>query len=401
MMDIKINLRKVLFEFCLIMPMLYTMLCCIKTSLANKAVILELIVSYILINKIYIKKNKSKNFILLNFIIMIYVFYTFIIDNLSSIIHLNFYSYLFMFIIFWLFMEKDIREDFLQYFLKKKKMLYMYFVIFILIIMYSVLSLNGIHMEFNSTIPILYGPFEIPHILAYILLIYYCTFSVYENYLKNKINVFIKGICVIGIIFTGVRSAALALIILMCFKFISVRNTNKKLILILFGIIMFLYLLINTSILKNNPIINKTIASANAGSITNGREIFREIAIDHYFSNTTIIEKIFGAGMPSLINAIYEEIHAKIHAHNDYVNLLVGYGGLGLILIIYSQFCLNKICKNIVTKIFLQSFIFILCYFNGFAMYIMLTASFPIILCFFEIEEKKLIKININEQIKN
>ena len=107
-----------------------------------------------------------------------------------------------------------------------------------------------------------------------------------------------------------------------------------------------------------------------------------------YYSNKIgIIGKLFGAGMPNLVKAILESVGAEIHAHNDYVNMLVGYGIVGLVAFIVSQLRLISIKKYTRQAIFLQIFIFVLAYYNGFALYTMLTSSMPIIILFFEHNE--------------
>ena len=64
--------------------------------------------------------------------------------------------------------------------------------------------------------------------------------------------------------------------------------------------------------------------------------------------------------------------------------MLVGYGGVGLIGFVIAQFGLVDIRSKFWTAIFLQGFIFVLAYSNGFALYTMLTSSMPIIILFFE-----------------
>ena len=140
--------------------------------------------------------------------------------------------------------------------------------------------------------------------------------------------------------------------------------------------------------MTKNPLIEKTLyATEVGGSITNGRELYRQIALAYYAIKTTLFEKIFGVGISGVVEAIYSVLRVKIQAHNDYVNLLVGYGIVGLLSFMICQLGLSKTCKSKMNIVLLQLFIFILAYYNGFALYIMLTASLPIVVAFFELKQ--------------
>lgn len=394
----KLSFKKIVFELSLIMPMLYTLVYCFKASLANKLVILQLIFSYFLINSIYSKKRKSIKFFLLNFLLAIFLLYTYAIDSIGAIVHINFYSYVFMFIMFLISIDNETRNELFEYYNSKKKNIIFYFFIFLVIILYTCFFSNGIKWEFDSKLPILYGPFEITHILAYIFLTFYCMFAITDITSKSKFIWILKIICFAGIIFTAVRSAAIALAILMLQDFISIRSISKKMLIFLFGVLLLILLLTNTNILMNNPIVGKTIIASNTGTITNGREIFRNVALDYYVSNTNVFEKIFGIGINKLEEVIFENIGVKIHAHNDYVNLLVGYGIVGFFLMIYLQLILGKNIKNKISKILFHLFIFVLCFYNGLAMYIQFIASFPIVICFFDEKSRLILEFKNKER---
>ena len=395
----KIRFKNVLFELCISMPVLYAILCCIKTSIANKVVFFELIIAGIVIFNIYTKKRTIRKKIFFILLLFIFIFYNCIVDSVAAIIHINFYSYLLLFIMFEIFIQKDERKEFYEYFFARKKRIMIYFIFFCAILLYSCIYMNGIRYEYNSSIPILYGPFEIPHMLAYILIIFYCMFSLLKNLISKKISLLIKFLCITLIVFTAVRTATVAIGILILFDFISVNKINKKILYVIITVVLLAYLFINTNLLVNNPIINKTLEASKSGSITNGREIYREITMSYYINDATIIEKIFGTGMSKLIDIIYKSIGVKIHAHNDYVNLLVGYGIIGFLLIFYLHIKIWTEYKNKYAKVLLEIFIFVLCFYNGLAMYIMFTASLPIILCYFGLNINNVVieKENVGE----
>lgn len=368
------------------MPALYTLLSLINDNINNEIIILVMINSYLILNSFFLNKRKAKEFCLFNLILFFYIVYISIIHSPKEIIDNNFYSYIFMFIMFILFSEYEIRKSFLSYFSMNKHRFIFYTYIFLICILISVVGGKGLKMTESSSIPVLYGPFEIPHILAYIVLVIYCGLSLCGlNKKSNKIYC-LKGIAIIIVVFTAVRTGFLALLILLAVEYLSVKGVGKKIIIFFFIGLAFVFLIFNTDLFLNNPIVQKTIYAMKAGSITNGRETYREVAMNYYINNCNTTEKIFGVGIKGVIDAIYSVLRVRIHAHNDYVNILVGYGVLGFIIMIYCQLKLCKISKSIWNILLFQAFVFALAYFNGFAMYIMITASFPIIICFFEVK---------------
>ena len=370
------------------MPAVFTVLYCIKESAANKAAILLMVFAYVVLNAHYMRNGKKLKFFLFNLLSVTYIVYIGFICGASEIISSFFYGYLLTFIMLLVCVEDELREEFIEYFLSGKRRFSVYVLIFFLTTVFSVGVLQGLKFEFGSKVPVLYGPFNIPHMLAYILMVVYCGVSLFDLENKKKLVVAIKLICVGCIVCTAVRSAVLATAVLIVCDFLSIRKISKKAIILGVGFIVLVFLATNTDILTNNPLIEKTLyATEVGGSITNGREWYRQIALSYYATKTTLLEKIFGVGISGVVEVIYSVLRVRIQAHNDYVNLLVGYGMVGLISFVICQLRLSKICKSKMNIILLQLFIFILAYYNGFALYIMLTASLPIVVAFFELKQ--------------
>lgn len=385
---LKINIRTATYELCMAMPAIFTVLYCIKGSLANKAAIVFMLLAYTLLNSYYMRHGKKLKFFIFNYLTIVYIIYIGVICGASEIISSYFYGYLLTFIMMLICVEDELREGFIEYFLSRKKIFKVYVSVFCLAVVCSVIFLDGLKIEFGSIIPLLYGPFNIPHMLAYLLMVVYCGASLFDLENKKKTVIAVKLICVICIIWTAVRSAVLATAVLIVCDFLSIRKLSKKAVILSVAFLILVFLATNTDILENNPLIVKTLyATEEGGSITNGRELYRQIALDHYATNTNLLEKIFGVGISGVVQAIYNAIGVKIQAHNDYVNLLVGYGFVGLIVFVICQLGLSKTCKSKMNIILLQLFIFILAYYNGFALYIMLTASLPIVIAFFEMKQ--------------
>lgn len=385
---LKLNIRKVTYELCMAMPAIFTVLYCIRDNVANKAAIVLMLFAYILLNSYYMRNGKKIRFVIFNFLTIIYIGYIGVKCGVSEIISSFFYGYLLTFIMMLICTEDDLREEFIQYFMTRKKRFAVYVTVFFMTVVFSIIFLNGLKVGYGSKIPVLYGPFNIAHILAYLLMVVYCGVSLFDLENKKKTVIAIKLVCVICIVCTAVRSAVLATAVLIVCDFLSIRKISKKAIILGVGFIVLIFLATNTDILTENPLIEKTLyATEVGGSITNGREWYRQIALAYYATKTTLLEKIFGVGISGVVEAIYSVLRVRIQAHNDYVNLLVGYGIVGLISFMICQLGLSKTCKSKMNIILLQLFIFILAYYNGFALYIMLTASLPIVVAFFELKQ--------------
>lgn len=385
---LKLNIRKVTYELCMAMPAIFTVLYCISNNVANKAAIVLMFFAYFLLNSHYMRKGKKIRLFIFNFLTVIYIGYIGAKCGVSEIVSAFFYGYLLTFIMMLICTEDDLREEFIRYFLARKKRFAVYVTIFFMTVVFSIVFLNGLKVEYGSKMPVLYGPFIISHMLAYLLMVVYCGVSLFDLENKKKTVIAIKLICVICIICTAVRSAVLATAVLIICDFLSIRKISKKAIILGVGFIIMVFLATSTDILTNNPLIEKTLYAAEVGgSITNGREWYRQIALGYYATNTTLLEKIFGVGISGVVETIYSVLRVRIQAHNDYVNILVGYGIVGLVSFVICQFGLSRICKNKMNIILLQLFVFILAYYNGFALYIMLTASLPIVIAFFELKQ--------------
>lgn len=118
------------------------------------------------------------------------------------------------------------------------------------------------------------------------------------------------------------------------------------------------------------------------GTLTNGRSIFWEVDLNA-FKKMPFIDRLFGCG----INFVYETnknsplVKNAIWAHNDFINVLLGFGYIGLLvygLIIYKMFSILENCP-IVFKVLLFFSWFIIATFNMFYTYFCSMLSMPIL----------------------
>lgn len=167
------------------------------------------------------------------------------------------------------------------------------------------------------------------------------------------------------------------------------------------GIAIFIILL---SVYSLSPIAkknNELIISANDGyfgywgTITSGRSLFWALDIDSFFSSG-LINKLFGHGL----NFIYE-LNAThgfdyIWAHNDFVQILVDFGIIGLLLylktfeVLFKSFDLNK--KKLLLKVSIILIWLLNAFFNMFYTYFCTMICYPFLLITFSKEKNDLKK---------
>lgn len=393
----KLKLNNIFFELFLIAPVLYTFLSVINGSYAVKFIFYFTIISFIyLFFKILLKSKKKMVIVLALF--SLYVFYIITLRGIGSVLNLYFYSYIFLFSVELFCIDENFRQNFTMYFNNNSKRFLIYAYIIFILILYSILYKNGYRKDSSGAF-FLYGPFSLPHTLAYIMLVLYCGISLYDKENKKMIAIIAKFFAVVCIMLSAVRSATIGLIILMFIDLFSMKSKSKKSIIIFIAIIGFIYVYTQTDMIKNSPLMIKTQYASNVGgSASSGREIYREIALKAYMNDSNVLHRFLGVGIEGVTNYIYEAIHVRIQAHNDYVNTLVGYGILGLFIFVLLQI---KVCKNFKSNnngLIFFIFIFLLGFYNGFVFYVMLTSSLPVIVVFFE--QKEILKNNLKAKLK-
>lgn len=147
-------------------------------------------------------------------------------------------------------------------------------------------------------------------------------------------------------------------------------------------------------ILFRSSIMDKIIGSMTIASneyyqdplvkFTSGRSLFWSADIKAFFDGS-IINQIWGYGFNYVYEVNQEAIHNRIWAHNDYLNILLNYGYVGLISYIYMfarmfGTCVKKLGIPKSLK-FLMLFIWMFnAFFNMFYTYTCACASYPFIL---------------------
>ena len=367
----------------LIIP-LYTLTGFFPFLSGSKLIYSIIVIAYIYLNHLLIRTNRRSTFFLYNIIFLIYALYMLIIDQYVFFKDVNFYSYVLIITFSLLFLSPNIIEEYYSFFMSHKKEFIYSICLFFVFIFISVVTGVGYRYNLDDKMWMLFGPFSLPHILGYELLVIYCGVSLYDKENKSLFFLIIKGLILIMTVLSGVRSAALALSLLVIYDYISMKNKSQKKTIFVIGIIVLIVIAKQTDFLLNNPLINKTRIAYDHGSVTSGREWYRKAQLDAFVHKSNFIQKLFGVGIPGVIEYMYQSLGVRIQGHNDYINTLVGYGIIGFVLLIINQLNLSKVSNSVWSKIFLQVFIFLLAYYNGFILYIVFVVSLPIVLCFFK-----------------
>ncbi len=391
-MKISSNLEKWVFSVIITYCFVNILLAMISPGLVNRYVLVILVMMYIYYNK-KVACKKIGTFFAFNVLLISYTCYYLISHGISMVFHSDYYSFVLIILLFFSFSDQGVRQRFTVFFRKFEKM-YMASVIstFVALIV-SIAFLDGLHKGFGISLPILYGPYSVPHELGYALTGMYCGLGLLSERNEKKIKV-LKIICVILVIWTAARSAVIAIALVICADYLSIKRRSLKLIIGAVLVCAGLYIFLFTDVLYNNPLMQKTLLSISNGSITNGRERFASIILDYYSNNTSIIQKILGIGMGKLreIMLYNPTIGVGIHAHNDYVNALVGFGVFGLIVFVIGQTKMFIVAKSKPYALMLEMLIFILAFYNGIAMYTVFTPILIIVALFFDRKCGELIK---------
>lgn len=383
-MNKKISLDKILFGIIFYYPAITLLLATFLPRFPNKFYLVYVVISFVYYIKKVGMRNGKKMFLLVS-LISLYILYDAWHSGISYVLHLDFYCFLGFCLTAIMTSESDMYYSFKCYLKQRKAQFLLITTIILLLIVYSIINSAGDHYNFGVVgIKILYGPYDIPHNIAYLSLLMYAFCMAYYKGVENILFAFIKLVFSVCVILTGVRSAFLALAVLGLADFYYMKNNRRKYLIVFAAFLLFCYMVFFTDILYSNPIIQKTVVAAKAGNITNSRGTIATIILNSYINNTTWYEKIFGMGIDGVRNAMLVGLGVLAHGHNDYVNALCGYGIIGFIIYFFCQIEIGHVISNKKNEIWLEVCLFILIFSNGLAMYVVITPCIPVFVIAFE-----------------
>ena len=200
----------------------------------------------------------------------------------------------------------------------------------------------------------------------------------------NKKRYFIFSILpIIGIAMGGARTyLAIYLVMIMCLFYLNCEKKWMFYIMLIPTILLLFYFILNS------PIGNKFENTYSEGyngflaTFTSGRSNFWKYDLQEFFK-LPILQQFVGNGFDFVYSVNLKYINMKIFAHNDFINLLMNFGYIGVFLYgyIFSQFCQKNLVN--INKVQKYSFYFIWffnAFFNMVYTYPMATLALPYIL---------------------
>lgn len=211
------------------------------------------------------------------------------------------------------------------------------------------------------------GPYSIPHILAYELLVLASMNISMFQINGKKINIVIGIVFLCCILVTAVRGAILAETVLLAFYFYKV-GFKKKYIFIFCGVILLLYSTINTTIYNYlwAPLMKKNSFAISSGSLDNGRINIWRASVASFVQKDGIIKWFFGIGYSNLLSGNKRNIGMAIQAHNDFLTVPICFGLVFFVTLFIRGFVKLVKGKNIVWALLFFS---LLAGFNGMVLY--------------------------------
>lgn len=205
------------------------------------------------------------------------------------------------------------------------------------------------------------GPFSSPHKMGYYLLGLQAMDIFIDKNFRKKSNLFYQSIFVILQMLTGARIPLLvsAITVLLALKK-YIKTRARFIIILIFLLIITLIIVFEKDIIKDIPFIQKFIYTEGKDSLSSGRDLIWKANLNVYKDSALYI-KLLGNGMLYSFYANLLYLNNEIWSHNDFIQILLGNGLIGLI--IYCVMLLN-LCRIYKSEILLIV-LFILAFFNG------------------------------------
>ena len=149
---------------------------------------------------------------------------------------------------------------------------------------------------------------------------------------------------IVSIYLSGTRTyLAVIVLFIICIFYIMCKN-KKNFYISIIPIIMFLAFLVSLTPMGEKFIItNQNGYLGYIGTITNGRSIFWKYDLE-VFLKLPLLNKLIGNGFNFIYDINEVAINARIWAHNDYINMLINFGLIGLTTYIYVFYKFSKMC---------------------------------------------------------
>lgn len=234
------------------------------------------------------------------------------------------------------------------------------------------------------------GTNRMPHTFSYLMLVLIIiSFFCYELF-KEKKYIYQAIFPIIGIMFSGARTTLGGLIIFLLI--VIIRKLSFKNIIKIFCYGGLIFIIFNKIIL-NFPMFDKFKRQISYGMFTSGRDIFAT-NIMSYFDNLPISQKLIGIGADKTYYINLMATNQDLWAHNDFIQVIVSFGIIGLTIYIYYLFKLfifnNKISNSLIQSLLVLTLIVFLAYMNGFYNYRDFPLAIPYIILYLSTNKKEM-----------
>ena len=244
-MKIKVDINNWIACLCVAYPFLYEVAAMFSESAGRR---MSLIMIALLI--LGMSRSLTKKDCIGIIVILLFVLINAIRFGVYYIFHQDFYGMIFLLLTFLYYTNKkrmaQLEIIVLNECFSKTIIFLFYFALIVSVIFFNGLQTNA---DWGVSIPMLYGPYGLPHTLAYSLIAIYAISSILWHKYKEKIYLLLIAITSICLIWTGVRSAILVLAVMLIYDYFSIKRITKKVIVVFAGGIVFLYLLFFTDII--------------------------------------------------------------------------------------------------------------------------------------------------------
>lgn len=367
-MNKKINLIKILnnclFMLLVINPILSLILD--NTKVYYHYITLPLI--FVILFILYFRKLTKIKIIHLSFIVAIFIGLIMNLMENADIGKINnhFFNFLDFVLICFYFSDKDNLKLYDSFLHRKKYILSILLVTINVVEFYLFITKKGFMVNWSWGGNFFVGTSSHPHILAYLMLVA-IVLSLYMN-LKNSNKLYLLySIIPFLLIF---ESGARVALIMACFLGIifsdllfSNKTSSRALKLLKLVFVCIILFIIFEDKIMSSDLMNKVAKRQNSGNSSAGRLSLWKYLFDLYFK--TPIKWFFGFGDDKVYYYSYliPNVHVKIWAHSDYVQVLFGKGIVGIAL--YVSAIYKFVATNIKENGNLYSYLIIGVFFVG------------------------------------
>lgn len=302
-------------------------------------------------------------------------------------IHNHMFNYLNTVLLFLYCLNDKNIEEFKQFFVNKIKLIKLSIIFINIVEAYYIISRKGYEVEFNWGGTFFKGTSGMPHTLSYLMLAV-IIISICIILVEGKWHFAIATIIPFYALFeSGARVTLLATgifaLILVDILFFKNQKNNKRNLLIALVVVVVAAFFLKDVIIESN-LWKKTMLRIKEGNFTAGRFSMWGDLLYHYVHDSNIFQYFLGQGDDKTYyyNYLNSYVNVSVWAHNDFIQILVGKGLLGLGIYLYFGYMyVKKLFKrNGSYKTFLiLGAILILAILNGFYSYRDISLVIPFI----------------------